>query len=101
VETVACQSRGQAELVVRLATLGLTGPVKIPSGLQASLRLLDRLNARLAKALARLGELADSRTGDQRTRDDIIQAVGQWFVLGRPHIAHLQSTSAAAPRSPE
>jgi hypothetical protein len=85
---LACQSRGQAELVVRLATLGLTGPVKIPSGLQASLRLLDRLNARLAKALARLGELADSRTGDQRTRDDIIQAVGQWFVLGRPHIAH-------------
>ena len=80
---VDCPSRGQAELVVRLANLGVAGPVKVPADLQSCFKLLDRVNVRLDKARARFQELAESRTGDERVRKQLMDVLERWFVLGR------------------
>lgn len=80
---VDCTSRGQAELILRLADLGISGDVKIPADLGACFRLLDRVNARIDKAVARFRELAESRTGDERVRQQLMELLERWFVLGR------------------
>jgi hypothetical protein len=80
---VECQSHGQAELVERLANLGISGNAKMPATLEACIKMLDRLNVRLEKARARFQELAESRTGDERVRQQLVEALERWFVLGR------------------
>lgn len=80
---VDCQSRGQAELVARIAALGVSGDVKMPTELADAMKLLDRLNVRLAKTTERFRELARSRTGDERVQQQLIDALVRWFVLGR------------------
>jgi hypothetical protein len=80
---VDCQSRGQAELVARLANLGVVEEVKLPAELDPCFKLVDRVNVRLDKAIARFRELAESRTGDERTRQELMEVLERWFVLGR------------------
>lgn len=80
---VDCTSRAQAELILRLASLGTSGDVKVPADLGAYFKLLDRVNTRLDKALARFRELAESRTGDERIRQQLAELLERWFVLGR------------------
>jgi methylase of polypeptide subunit release factors len=80
---IDCQSRGQAELVERLADLGVSGEVRLPAELGTCLKLLDRMNRRIAAAAARLDELAKSRTGDERIREQLMEVLQRWFVLGR------------------
>ncbi|HNS18901.1 MAG TPA: N-6 DNA methylase [Sedimentisphaerales bacterium] len=80
---VDCPSRGQAELVVRLANFGVSGKVKLPGDLDPCLKLLDRMEVRIDKAMARFAELAESRTGDERVRQQVLEALERWFVLGR------------------
>jgi methylase of polypeptide subunit release factors len=80
---IDCASRGQAELTVRLANLGIVGEVKLPAGLDPCFKLLDRVNTRLEKARTRFKELAESRTGDERIRGQLVEVLERWFVLGR------------------
>ena len=80
---VDCVSRGQAELVARLANLGIIGKVKLPADLDACFRLLDRVDTRLDAAHSRLEELAESRTGDERVQQQLMEVSERWFVLGR------------------
>lgn len=81
--TLHCPSRGQAELVARMATLGVSGDVKVPAALAPAMKLLDRVNVRMAKATDRFKELAESRTGDERVREQLMEVLERWFVLGR------------------
>jgi methylase of polypeptide subunit release factors len=78
-----CQSRGQAELVAYLANVGVSGEVKLPADLAPCLKLLDRVERRVQHAVARLKELAESRTGDERVRAQLMEVLERWFVLGR------------------
>jgi hypothetical protein len=80
---VDCRSRGQAELVQWLASLGISGEVKLPAELDPCFRLLDRVNVRLDKARDRFRELAESRTGDERIRQQLMEVLERWFVIGR------------------
>jgi hypothetical protein len=80
---VDCQSRGQAELVCRLANLGVSGQVKIPADLAPCLKLLDRVNRRIDLAMERLRELVESRTSDDRIRQQLLDVLQRWFILGR------------------
>ncbi len=80
---VDCRSRGQAELVARLANLGIIGEVKLPADLDACFKLLDSINTRIESARGRLKELAESRTGDERVRQQLMEVLERWFVLGR------------------
>ena len=63
--------------------LGVSGDVRLPTALAPAMKLLDRVNVRLAKATARFKELAESRTGDERVREQLMEALERWFVLGR------------------
>jgi hypothetical protein len=45
--------------------------------------LLDRINLRMEKAAVRFKELAESRTGDERIRQQLMEVLERWFVLGR------------------
>jgi hypothetical protein len=80
---IDCQSRGQAELVVRLANIGVHGQVKLPADLGPCLKVLDRVDRRVEGARARFKELAESRTGDERVQDQLIEVLEHWFVVGR------------------
>ena len=78
-----CKSRGQAELVERLANLGISGHLKLPADLQSSIKVLARVNERLEKATSRFRELAQTRTGDERVREQLVEVLERWFLLGR------------------
>ncbi|MCX5646548.1 MAG: N-6 DNA methylase [Phycisphaerae bacterium] len=80
---VDCPSHAQAELIARLANLGVSGKVKLPADTSPCFKLLDRVNVRMDKALARFRELAESRTSDGRVREQLAKVLERWFVLGR------------------
>ncbi len=61
----------------------MSGEVKLPADLAPCLVLLDRVNRRIERARARFQELSESRTGDERAQEQLVEALERWFVLGR------------------
>ena len=82
-EQVHCGSRSQAQLVLYLAELGVSGKLKIPGGSESANDLLGRLEARLREARTAFSELVESRTGDPRIREQLLDVLQLWFVHGR------------------
>ena len=80
---IDCVSRGQAELIVRLANLGMSGEVRLPADFGRCLKVLDRVNRRIEEAKVRFKELSESRTGDERVQEQLMEVLERWFVLGR------------------
>ena len=80
---VDCQSRGQAELVVRLANLGVSGEVKMPADSGPVHQVAGSGESAHGEGRARFKELAESRTGDERIRQQLMEVLERWFVLGR------------------
>jgi hypothetical protein len=78
-----CQSLGQAELVARLANLGVGGEIKLPADSAPCIKALERVNQRVEKAVARFKELAQSRTSDERIQEQLMEVLERWFALGR------------------
>ncbi len=91
---VSCRSRGEAELVKRLADLGITGNVNIPDADGTCRQMLGHVNARVQKALTRFRELAESRTGDEPVRQQLVEVLERWFVLGRGGEQHRDAPSS-------
>ncbi len=83
-EHVVCPSRGTAELLARMASLGVSGPHALPADNDAALLLLTELNHRHETACARLRELVESRTSDPDAQEEVFKVLERWFVLGRP-----------------
>jgi type I restriction-modification system DNA methylase subunit len=81
---VVCPSRGTAEIVHHAANLGVSGSITVPSENAAAMKLLDKLQRRHAKAIARLHELVESRTADPEQQEEVLKVLERWFVLGRP-----------------
>ena len=82
-EQVHCGSRSQAQLVLHLAELGVSGRLKIPGDTESANELLGGLATRLAEARRAFSELVDSRTGDSRIREQLSDMLQTWFVRGR------------------
>lgn len=78
-----CHSRGEAELVARMASLGVTGEVSVPRENKDAMKLLHALNIRHEAAATRLRELAVSRSGDSGMRDDVFNLLVRWYVIGK------------------
>lgn len=91
---VPSASRGQAELIARIADLGVTGSVCVPRSNEHTMKLLDALNHRHAAATKRLKELADSRSADSDTQEQVLKLLQRWYVLGRPASAHGERVTA-------
>lgn len=81
---IVCASRGQAELVARMAELHVTGGVCLPRTNDHTMKLLDALNHRHAAAAKRLRELAESRSTDAAKQDEVFALLERWYVLGKP-----------------
>lgn len=81
---VACESRGMAELVHRMAELGTVGQVTVPVGLDESMKLRDRMDVRHEGVMRRFRELAASRTSDPDEQEAVVGLLQRWFVQGRP-----------------
>lgn len=79
---IDCLSREQAELVLRLANLELSGESKLPRDPKACIDLLTQIDKRLQQACDTFGELAKSRTSDDRVREQITELLLRWFVHG-------------------
>ena len=86
-EYMVCQSCGEAELIARMADLGVSGEVSVPKTDRAALKLLNTLNVRHEKAVTRFRELATSRSSDPDTQEQILHLLERWFVLGKPAAA--------------
>ena len=82
-EQVRCGSKSQAQLVLQLAELGASGRLQIPGDAEAANDLLVRLEARLAGARTAFSELVESRTGNSRIREQLLDVLQLWFVRGR------------------
>ena len=80
---VHCEFRSQAQLVLFLAELGVSGRIAIPGGPESATDLLARLEARLAEARAGFLNLVESRTEDSRIREQLLDLLQLWFVRGR------------------
>lgn len=92
-EHIVAPSRGTAELIARLAELGVTGEVSVPNGNAEAMKLLDKVNRRHAIAAKRLQELAYSRSGDTGIREQVFKLLERWYVVGKPTVA-----TAASPQ---
>jgi hypothetical protein len=83
-EHIVAPSRGTAELIARMAELGVTGEVSVPNENADAMKLLDKVNHRHAGAMKRLQELAFSRSGDSGTREQVLKLLERWYVVGKP-----------------
>jgi len=81
---IVCQSRGEAELVARMASLGVSGEVCVPKLNPNAMKLLHFVNARHEKVEKRLRELAASRSGDSDTQEQVFKLLERWYVVGKP-----------------
>ena len=79
-----CRWREEAELVKLLADLGVSGLVQIPQSTAGCQRVFSAISERLAAARARFEELAATRTGMEKLREDIVDLLVRWFIHGRP-----------------
>jgi methylase of polypeptide subunit release factors len=88
-EYMVCQSCGEAELIARMAFLGVSGEVSVPTNDRLATKLLNTLNVRHEKATSRLRELASSRSSDTDTKEQVFSLLERWYVLGKPATGRL------------
>ena len=84
---IVCHSRGEAELIARMATLGVTGEVGVPMHNQDAMKLIHALNLRHERAATRLRELAASRSGDGDMQEQVFNLLERWYVVGKSAVA--------------
>lgn len=78
-----CTSSGQAQFIVRLANVGISGCVNVPADDAPCLVTMRAVDTRLHTARKRFDELAESRTSDPRLQAQIVDQLTRWFVHGR------------------
>ena len=93
---LVCPSRGTAELVTRMADLGISGIQVLPIDDAAAKSLLGRIEERHESASARLKELVESRTADLDTQNEVFNVLVRWFVLGKSQSATYPIHSSSA-----
>jgi hypothetical protein len=79
---ITCLSREHAELVHLLAEVGVHGDVVIPQDPSIARDVSTRLLARLEQARITFDNLASSRTGDDRIKQQVVELLLRWFVQG-------------------
>jgi hypothetical protein len=80
---VVCRSREEAELVKLIADLGLHGTVHLPESPAQSEMLKAAVEERVGKARIRFHELAQTRTGLEDKRVEMVELLVRWFIHGR------------------
>jgi type I restriction-modification system DNA methylase subunit len=78
-----CPSRGTAQLLFRMATLGVSGSHILPVEHEEATELLEKLNERQELAESKFAVLVTSRASDPDTQEQMLSVLVRWFVLGR------------------
>jgi len=81
--TLALPSRCHAEMVFKLAQLGLHGVIRLPASQPAARKLQEQLDARLARIAADALRLANSRTSDEGKAADLSNLLQHWLIHGK------------------
>jgi hypothetical protein len=76
--------RCHAEIVFRVAQLGLHGPVRLPESEASSHELKRALDSRLAAVVEKSNHLALCRTNDGRKAVDLAGLLQHWMIHGKP-----------------
>ncbi len=76
-------SRSLAEIVFRLAQLGLHGPARLPDTEVAARSFATELESRLTSIAEKANHLARSRTSDERKASDLASLLQHWMIHGR------------------
>lgn len=79
-----CASRLEAELLYQVAYEGLRGPVSIPFTEAECGKLLKELEVRLVEGRRKLIQLAEERAGTDKLREQVVETLHRWFILGKP-----------------
>ena len=81
---VRLPSRAHAEIVHLLAQRNLHGTLPLPKTGQAAQLLREQIAERVATLAAKAGELARSRTGDEKRVADLARLLEFWMTHGKP-----------------
>jgi hypothetical protein len=81
---IVCASRAQAELIARLAELGMRGDCLVPEQESDCREMLNDLGKRAAAARVEFETFASSRVSDEKAQAEIVGLMMQWFLLGKP-----------------
>jgi hypothetical protein len=81
--THECSSRAEAELLYAVADAGLRGPVSLPDREIDCQRVLRHLAQRLSAGSRLIDELAETRAGDEKLKDQVAETLRRWFIHGR------------------
>jgi hypothetical protein len=85
VKPLALPSRAHAEIIFKLAQLGLHGKVHLPDKESAAQVLKSKLDERLVALVEKANHLAASRTSDDRKITDVSGLLQHWMIHGKPH----------------
>ena len=77
-------SRAHAETVYLLSQHGIHGSLPLPTTEKAAQTLQQQVVKRLATIAAKAGELARSRTGDEKRAADLARLLEFWMTHGKP-----------------
>jgi methylase of polypeptide subunit release factors len=80
---VACTSRAQAELVARMAELGMRGSIEVAEGEGECRQIVDELEARLKAAETEFETLASERVAEEKKRAEIVAILRRWRIRGK------------------
>jgi hypothetical protein len=83
-----CASRTEAELLYQIASIGLRGPISIPTQEPEARKLLSQLQNRLEEGRRKLIALAEERAGTEKLREQVVETLYRWFIHGQPEPAH-------------
>jgi N-6 DNA Methylase len=78
-----CASRAEAELLYKVANVGLRGSISIPENERGCEELSRLLSKRLSEGSAKLQKLAEERAGTDRLREQVIDQLNRWFIQGK------------------
>ncbi len=84
VKPLTLPSRAHAEIIFKLAQLGLHGKVHLPDKARVAQALKLKLDERLAALVEKANHLAASRTSDDRKISDVSGLLQHWMVHGKP-----------------
>jgi hypothetical protein len=84
VRPLALPTRAHAEIIFKLAQLGLHGKVHLPDKGSAAQALKLKLDERLTALVEKANHLAASRTSDDRKISDVSGLLQHWMIHGKP-----------------
>jgi hypothetical protein len=78
-----CASRAEAELLYTVAEAGLRGPVSLPVTEAGCRQVLHNVRERLARGNRIMEEMAESRAGTGKLKEQVAETLRRWFIHGR------------------